>query len=470
MTDYYFDEALFKKNFGVKEDSPENTFRISRHSNDNCFKLFPYKAAISGASPIVYDLRDCISEFFRNALGITAGSVEFDQLCNNLIDTVVIEENEDIEMFKEIIASMFFRNKNFYAYNIGLYPYQTVNDNKSSGQIAKFLYCILGLDNTDKENIKSAIDRHSFNVLERLVVDSIETHSNENTTNEEKYYQVIRSVQKQFKIDFAFMLSSGMTSSDDIANILSFYYFFYVSQTCIALDQFGNGDRQNIQPLYFALDWEKVSKNRKCCLEGWTELQNSISHMFSHAVTLEIINQNSNKMLDYIDLRSISVFGEENDIKLSSEIKKAENTYVSYVGDCPKIRYLPEENGYNRTDAAIRHLFRCVSTQFAETSRHSASQRYSNKFSDFCKKRFIKNRRKSGLTLNLTEEDIIFLTKLAIQHDDKIRLNDLYKEYEYRGVYLDLTSKGLLQEFFTRLNLIDKKSDSGDAQYVKRIL
>lgn len=47
---------------------------------------------------------------------------------------------------------------------------------------------------------------------------------------------------------------------------------------------------------------------------------------------------------------------------------------------------------------------------------------------------------------------------------------DLYKEYEYRGIYLDNTSKEYLQDFFTKLNLIDKKSDSGDAQYVKRIL
>ena len=146
------------------------------------------------------------------------------------------------------------------------------------------------------------------------------------------------------------------------------------------------------------------------------------------------------------------------------------NVYISCIGDCPKIKDLPDETGANRTDAAIRHLFKCISTQFAETERKRASQLYSEKFSEFCKARFVKNRKKSGLTLNLTERDIIFLTKLAIQHDEKIRLNDLYKEYENRGIYLDSTSKGLLQEFFTKLNLIDKKSDSGDAQYVKRIL
>ena len=62
------------------------------------------------------------------------------------------------------------------------------------------------------------------------------------------------------------------------------------------------------------------------------------------------------------------------------------------------------------------------------------------------------------------------LNDYVIKDKDKIRLIDLYKEYEYRGIFLDNTSKEYLQEFFTKLNLIDKKSDSGDAQYVKRIL
>lgn len=469
MTGYSFDEALFKKSFSVKDDKPETSYRLN-HTADKFFKLFPYKAATKTASPIVYDLGDCISEFFRNALEISAEPVEYEELCKKIQDNIEIED-DDIELFKDIISSLFFKNGNFYAYNIGLYPYQTIADNKSSERIAEFLYCVPGLDDSDKGNIIAASKSYSFNVLEKMVVDSIETKNSTSKSSNEKYYQIIRSIQKQFKADFAFMLSSGMTSVEDLANVLSFYYFYYISQTCLALDQFGNGNRDQIQPLYFALDWEKISKNRKCCEEGWAKLQDNIFQMFSHSITLEIINQNENpEMLDYIDFKSMAASSEEDDIRISAEIKRAESVYVSYIGDCPKIKNLPDEDGANRTDGAIRHLFKCINTQFADTDRKRASQFYSEKFSEFYKARFVKNRKKSGLTLNLTERDIIFLTKLAIQHDEKIRLNDLYKEYENRGIYLDSTSKILLQEFFTKLNLIDKKSDSGDAQYVKRIL
>ena len=145
--------------------------------------------------------------------------------------------------------------------------------------------------------------------------------------------------------------------------------------------------------------------------------------------------------------------------------------YCSYVGDYKRfdeVEYYEATN--TETEKAIRHLFKCVEAQFLNTERKRANQFYNEKFSEFCKYRWVKNRKKSGLVLNLTERDIIFLTKISLRNEEKIRLNDLYKEYEFRGIYLDNSSKEYLQEFFTKLNLIDKKSDSGDAQYVKRIL
>ena len=53
----------------------------------------------------------------------------------------------------------------------------------------------------------------------------------------------------------------------------------------------------------------------------------------------------------------------------------------------------------------------------------------------------------------MSESDIIFLTKIALQDNEKMRLNDLFKEYEKRGIYLDGTSKEYLQEYFSLLLL-----------------
>ena len=313
---------------------------------------------------------------------------------------------------------------------------------------------------------------HPYNVVEKVVVDAIQASKTGTAGNSKSYFPIILDVQEKFKKDFHFMLNTGMTSLDDLSNLLAVYYFYYMSQACVTLDNFGSGRRNSPVQLYYALDWEKVSKNRKCCLEGWERIQLSANHMFSHALTLEILNQHmlSDVMLDYISLQEYVTEHPDQDEVIASEIEKAEKAYTSCVGDYKKFEQIPYASGGTKTDIAIRHLYKCVEEQFLNTDRKRANQFYNEKFTEFCKTRWVKNRRKSGLVLNLTERDIIFLTKISIKDKDKIRLIDLYKEYEYRGIFLDNTSKEYLQEFFTKLNLIDKKSDSGDAQYVKRIL
>lgn len=470
--DYIFDEMKFNESFNVKsaEEKSADSLRLS-HIPDNSFKLYPYKASGKRQAPIVTELEECVSGFFRRALDVESVAVDYDTLCDLLLESLEIEST-DIELFKDMIKELFFDSDDFVATNLGLYPYQTKTNNKSVDRLAFFLFCIFGIDQHDCDVIKEAADRYPYNVLEQMVVAAINSTGAGEGETEKNYYSVVTDVQEKFKKDFHFMLQTDMTSIEDFSNLLSLYYFYYVSQTSITLDQFCQGERDESVSIYYALDWEKVSKNRKCCSEGWEKLQANINHMFSHAITLEIINQHadSHTMYDYIALQEYINLHPEADECISKEIEKAEKAYTSAVGDYRKFDQIKYTQGGSKTDVAIRHLFRCVEEQFLNTDRKRANQAYNEKFSEFCKVRWVKNRRKSGLVLNLTERDIIFLTKISLRDKEKIRLNDLYKEYEYRGIFLDNSSKEHLQEFFTKLNLIDKKSDSGDAQYVKRIL
>ena len=366
---------------------------------------------------------------------------------------------------------VFFRDGHFVADSIGLYPYQTVTNNKSSENLAHFLFSVFEMDEVDCRKIESLKGDNKLNVLEEMVTRAIESTKVSEVEKSIPYFKVKRDVQSRFKGDFYYMLESGMTSLEDLANLLSIYYFYYVSQTCIVLDQFCSGKRDGEEKLFYALDWEKVSKNRKCCEEGWDKLQGSINHMFSHAITLEILNQSEDiQMYDYISLGEKAKENKLIDENIAREVTNAEKTYCSYIGDYKNFEEIEFIELDLKTETAIMHLYRCVEAQFTNTDRHRANQCYNEKFTEFCKGRWVKNRKKAGLVLNLTERDIIFLTKICLRDKERIRLKDLFKEYEKRGINLDNTSEGLLQEFFTRLNLIDKKSDSGDAQYVKRIL
>ena len=465
---YRFSEDEFKKNFNWKstEDRSVDSFRITHHQNDR-FKLFPYTA--SGKTPIVTDMKDVIGDFIKTAIGVETPNTDFQVLIEKVKDETGVDD-EDEDSLANIIRALFFYDNKFVADNIGLYAYKGATENSSVEKLARYLNDVFQIGSDETAAINSAMQKYPYNAIEKLITDCLGSVPSGKEQWDKSYFPVFEDAGQKFKEDFRFMLDNGMSTPEDLSDLLSLYYFYYTSQTCIALDQFGNGSRTQQTKLYFALDWEKVSANRECCKGGMKKLYDNVMHIFSHAITLELLNQTDDpdNIFDYKSLSDSVEKLELDDHYVASEIAKIEKIYTESVGDYKDFSLIPYVESKSETDVAMRHLFECVNAQFI--NRKSANDKYINKLYEFYRSRWLKNRKKAGLVLNLTERDIIFLTKISIQKRDRIRLVDLFKEFEKRGVYLDNISKGLLQEFFTRLNLLDKKSDSGDAQYVKRIL
>ena len=380
--EYSFSERKFIESFNAKsiEEKSVDAMRLT-HKPDNEFKLFPYKASGKIQAPIVTELEDVVCEFFREVFRIKTDEITFEELCEDLFEEIDIED-EDKDFFKDMVQSMFFRNNNFIASNIGLYQYQTTCNNKSAENLAHFLFSVLGINEQNCEFIEEVKAKCKYNVLENMVIEIIESKKVTLSENRQKYFCVNTDIQEKFREDFCFMLESGMTSLEDISDLFSLYYFYYVSQTCFTLDKFLYGKRDEKVKLYFALDWEKVSKNRLCCTLGWELLQGSINHMFSHAITLEILNQTESKtMMDYISFGEFVLNDPYYDEIIAQEIIRAESIYCSYVGDFKGFSNIPYQSIDCLTEKAIIHLFKCVEAQFVNTERKRANQFYNEKFS-----------------------------------------------------------------------------------------
>ncbi|MPN63723.1 hypothetical protein SDC9_211489 [bioreactor metagenome] len=53
---------------------------------------------------------------------------------------------------------------------------------------------------------------------------------------------------------------------------------------------------------------------------------------------------------------------------------------------------------------------------------------------------------------------------------EKLRLYDVIRELEFRGIFFDKESRKALVSFYERLGNVEKMSDSGDAIYVKKTI
>ena len=135
------------------------------------------------------------------------------------------------------------------------------------------------------------------------------------------------------------------------------------------------------------------------------------------------------------------------------------------------IKYYEEThnlNNYYDSDEFLE-LASLLKKDLKEGVRFQQSVSFERNLNTIAKKFFVKSRGQYGLVLNIDKKFLYLITALCIKKD-KIKLNDLFKEYERRGLFFDRYSKEKIVELLNTWNLIDKKSDSGDAQYVKSIL
>lgn len=470
---YIFSQTKFNNNLVQTNKSGQKTIK---HSSDKQFKLLPFRGSTKASYLMSETLENIAPAFIQATLGREIIEPSFDDLFKIILDEVEVRD-EDINKLKELVSALFFSEGRLKADNVRFYPYYETEDAKQKN-MAKFLVDVFQLGDDEISAINWVISNYRENAIEKLVIASIKAITKEKISsdeNEKKYFAIFESAADGFKNDFNFMLHGNMTSPEDINNLLNLYYFFYTSQICYKLDGFVHADRRKVVPLYFALDWEKVSANRECCVNGWKNLQPHVNNLFSHVMTLELLNQieNDSEMFDYIKLYENVNDEKLDDHQTAGQIKLIENTYLDCLekDTVDKIREKESiDDGLNETANAIRNLYNCVNDQFNITDRKRIKQAYANNLVEYYRKRWLKNRKKGGLVLNLTENDVIFLTKISIGNNKQIRLNDLFKEFEKRGVYLDNTSKRYLQEFYTKLNMLEKKSDSEDSQYVRQIL
>lgn len=456
---YKIDIDSIKKSFNFKLDGG-----LTHRPGVN-LKLLPYTA---NDKDVVTDFSGVVGEFSRYICDKELEN-EFD--AKSFIDNIgeEIEEYEgenSKEILNDIIENMFINDGNLINFDIKTLNY--IYSSKGDGKIAKFLYSIFFSEEL-KTTIKKYYDKETKNVLYKLVL-SVLPELKEKKARDEKYKCYIPFIKGLFKKDFEFLIKNEELYKNSLKRLLEYYYMFYVSQLAMKLSKFEKADLSKPESLYFTLSWERTSKNRTAYKFGWDKLKNDVSCLFSHAITLELLNHNGiEKQLGYNEL--FEIFSNMDEEVVKSELSELFDIYTNQITDKPwnQFKGSQRESGNAGFDQVYR-IFDAVEHQFVKTSRTGAYTKYQKRFVDFVQLKFAKRRGALGYNLNITEEDIILMTKICINDNHKLKLNVLFQEFEKRGMFFDRDSRNKIIMLYEKLNLLEKKSDSGDAQYVKSVL
>lgn len=262
-----------------------------------------------------------------------------------------------------------------------------------------------------------------------------------------------------FSKDLAFLTTKSKYFLENIQLFLELYLFLYTTQLSIVISGWREANEPQIKECYFILDSEKASRERVSLQRGYKLVEKGLDSIFP---ILALTENLQNGLEEKVPLWSLVQ-------QLSEEDSE---TLQQYCYEFSQDREIPlsTENFDNNFDI-LNELVRLFKAQFGKRqSRARVGATIVNTIKYKILKPFTQIRGSAGTIFVLNQEYVLLLTNIIIGDREKLRLYEILKEFELRGIFFDKESRKALVEFYERLGNVEKMSDSGDAIYVKKTI
>ncbi len=365
------------------------------------------------------------------------------------------ESNVDDPSFLGLIEELYFSSDTLELDS--LLVYQTFLASNNSKNVYKVFEQLIDFDNLDID-FKSDI---SF--MDKIIIDELQNNFKDlkiqNKTN-----SYLPFLDKVFNKDLKSLSLNKHYFKQNIEKFFDLYLFLYSSQLALNLIPNRNAlTKPEAKELYFILTHEKASTERtKIVEQGYTHLFNSVKYIFPYMSLLTSISNSTGLN----DLRLYELIGL---IGTDDRAVKAVDAFSMKFREAKKLNaeeHIVSENIEESLDTLLNLAF----DQFKENcivDRKRAFTQYESAFKRQISKEFTINRRRAGNVLVLDQDMVLFLTNVIIGKNGKIRFQRLLEEFKNRGICFDIRSQNELIILFERVGNIERKSDSGDAVYVK---
>lgn len=295
---------------------------------------------------------------------------------------------------------------------------------------------------------------------------------------EQDKYFVLPFIKQQFAEDIKWLLKQNSNVVVKYFPLMLYFYISYsIMQTLMFMNK-NNWQRTTSEPcpIAFMLSSERASEGQPAVKKGWAAPdhfpETFLNKMSSYAQALDILNSMFEEEKELMTFHEILERFKEMDFDADAK-RACENVLELYQtlkrellkdrGTETEVRKDPistEVNGYQ--EFVDKLLLLCKDLQSKDYPRMKGAL-----YSLVNIKLFEKRREHSVLVL---DEDMLLLLVAMMAKDDRIRVEDLYKRFHEYGIDFSFQTKNAISDYLMKLNLLERKSDSGEAQYVRIVL
>ncbi|MCG7532632.1 DNA phosphorothioation-dependent restriction protein DptG [Psychrobium sp. MM17-31] len=405
----------------------------------------------------IFDWDSVLGHFVKYCYRKQVSTDEFDKFqeaCKS-----AFEAKLDVPEFWPVIERMYFENDELYKISpeLLLFKAQKVQGNSANERLGDFFLNLL-----QNFYIEEKVDT-KLNFIEEEIVQSFNNFVIQGNpagtvtakTNEEPYLPFI---SKKFEKDLRFLNSKPKYFLSSITDFLKLYAFLYTAQLSINISEWSSGEPSS-KRCYFIMDNEKASDERTWVKDfGYTQLERNFEKIFPFLAMSESLQESGTIKVPLWKLNELLKGTDSTELLHEYALKFKDNRKL-------KTNILEPDN----TENALSNLLTLSLDQFAKgESRYEINTLYCKAIETELCGHFIQNRRRAGRVLVFNQDYILLLTNIAIAEREQLRLHELLKEFEARGVYFDKQSQKQLVDFYERIGNVERKSDSGDAVYVRK--
>lgn len=237
----------------------------------------------------------------------------------------------------------------------------------------------------------------------------------------------------------------------------SYYYFIHIITFTFKFKQLS---QEGAQPLYFSYEKESISAARLPVNQGYNLVQSAAKYLLIDNDVLDYLNEliGEEKYYSYQEIL-------EENFEFQEKLDKNLIEFNQIYGRT-KNRTENEIDLTNGVELQIKQLTNWLKEDVAEES----ISRFKKSYDEFYRLGFVKSRGRLGRVLNASSELILLFVAIIVGNDERMLLKNVFLELERRGLYFDSQTSQEVRKLFEEVNILEKMSDSGDAQYVKSIL
>ena len=439
------------------------------HKSSQRIRILPFT---TGYKDEIYNWDAIVGEISRLSMGKeTEEEIIAEKVFENILKLVDTKQKDVlIKFMKELY---FKENGEIEPFHPSVFAYTSFSKQAKNEQknIGRFIYDVLIRNQCEEEFKKLYLAEGDLVVsLLKQALPKFKLY----IPGEADYIVHESKVVEVFKEDLKMLLQDEKLFIKWIKQFIEYYYFFYVSQTVLKLNQRLRA-KEELIPLYFLVGSERGGRDRMSSKQGFKLLKAANENTFANVMLCQFLNYNEYSESVYTFSEWYKQYRETaTDEEIEEYVKEIQSFIEFYKEELPNIPWqqldLPANKALDPLEQVLDHAFAHIKFQFVKGGRKSAAQKYESWFYKFVSERYAKNGGSLGYLLHMDEEILLFLIGLTIGGQEKERLNVVFEQLECRGIFFDDYSKQYIVEMLEVRNLLEKKSDSGDAKYVRAIL